>query len=330
MAQQTHPKFKQKTPLLKDHSFDGVIFDIDNVLIDTRHSYLDAIRNTVEIYLTQGPVPFFSHSASAKFPSLLSPEDVDQFKLLGGFNDDWDCCYGLLIYLLSLPVQKRNIDDLRKSIDLGKFSKTIKQRPLRVSGITALLGRPSTVMIEKIARIFQEVYLGKDLFPILTKNRMKYWKKRGLIHKEKLVFKKPLLQKIKDRGIKLGISTGRSFYEAMFALKRFGISELFDALTTMDEVKKAEREKKESLRKPHPFSLIQTAKKIGAKKKFLYIGDLPDDILAANQAKEALSICSAGFTSLASNPFQASKEMEQVQPDFSLKTPSDLASLLKL
>ena len=75
---------------------DAIIFDIDNVLVDTRHSYLEAIRNTVELYLTHGPIPFFSRSAGGKFPSLITPEDVDQFKLLGGLNDDWDCCYGLL------------------------------------------------------------------------------------------------------------------------------------------------------------------------------------------------------------------------------------------
>ena len=41
--------------------------------------------------------------------------------------------------------------------------KTVKNRPLRISGITALFGRPTTVTIEKVARIFQEVYLGKDI-----------------------------------------------------------------------------------------------------------------------------------------------------------------------
>ena len=63
--------------------------------------------------------------------------------------------------------------------------------------------------------------------------------------------------------MKLGIATGRSYYEASYALKRFGIENLFDAMTTMDDVKKGEREKKESLRKPHPFSLIKTAQAMG-------------------------------------------------------------------
>lgn len=328
MPHKSHPKTHLQHPLIEKYSFDAVIFDIDNVLVDTRHSYLDAIRSTVELYLTHGPIPFFSRSATSKFPSLLTPENVDQFKLLGGFNDDWDCCYGLLVYLLSLPINKRTIEVLKKAMNLEKFCHGIEQKPLRVSGITALFGRPTTITIEKVARIFQEIYLGKDLFPLTTKNKMRYWKKRGLIHREKLVIKKNALEKMRRRGLKLGIATGRSSYEASYALKRFGITDLFDAMTTMDDVKKEEREKKESFRKPHPFSLIKTAQKLGAKKKFLYVGDLPDDILAATRAKSSIAIQSAAFPMLASNPFQTMKELEEVKPDFIVRTPSELYRLL--
>lgn len=328
MKHKVHPQTHPHHPPVEKEHFDAVIFDIDNVLVDTRQSYLDAIRNTVELYLTHGPIPFFSQSTSEKFPSLLTAEDVDCFKLLGGFNDDWDCCYGLLVYLLSLPVKKRTVEALKKSIHLEKFSKTIKTRPLRVAGITALFGRPTTVTIEKVARIFQEVYLGKDLFPRVTQNKMRYWKKRGLIHHEKLVFKKNILEKLKHQGLKLGIATGRPLYEAVHALKHFEIEDLFDAMTTMDEVKKEERERKESLRKPHPFSIIKTAQALGAKKKFLYVGDLPDDILAANRAKASLSIKAAAFPMLAANPFQAIKEIETEKPDFIVRTPSELCHLL--
>ncbi len=330
MKQKVSSKAPIQHPPVEKVRADAIIFDIDNVLVDTRLSYLEAIRNTVELYLTHGPIPFFSRSAGGKFPSLLTPEDVDQFKLLGGLNDDWDCCYGLLVYLLSLPVKNRTLEALKKSIAIEKFAKSIKQRPLRVSGITALFGRPTTVTIEKVARIFQEIYLGKDIFPRVTMNRMRYWKKRGLIHREKLVFKRPILEKLKSHGLKLGIATGRPLYEASHALKHFGIADLFDAMTTMDDVKKEEREKKESLRKPHPFSILRTAQALGAKKKFLYVGDLPDDVLAANRAKASLSIRSVAFPMLAANPFQAAKELASVKPDFLIKTPADLCRLLKI
>ena len=330
MKQKVPSKGPVLHPTVDTVKADAIIFDIDNVLVDTRHSYLDAIRNTVELYLTHGPIPFFSRSAGGKFPSLITPEDVDQFKLLGGLNDDWDCCYGMLVYLLSLPTKNRTLEALKKSVAIEKFAKSIKQRPLRVSGITALFGRPTTVTIEKVARIFQEVYLGKDIFPRVTMNRMRYWKKRGLIHREKLIFKRPILEKLKNHGLKLGIATGRPLYEASHALKHFGIADLFDAVITMNDVKKEEREKKESLRKPHPFSILKTAQALGMKKKYLYVGDLPDDVLAANRAKAFLSIRSVAFPMLAANPFQAAKELEAVHPDFLIKTPADLCRLLKI
>lgn len=308
-------------------AFDAVIFDIDNVLIDTRRSYLEAIRYTVEYYLTRGSVPFFKKNRSSRKPEILSPEDVNQFKLLGGFNDDWDCCYGLLIYLLSLPVQKRTAEDLKAQINLEEFSRKIKQRPLKVSGLVKLFGIKNIVMIEKIARIFQEVYLGKNIFENTERKRAVYWKKRGLIEKEKLVFKADILKKLKDRGIHLGIATGRPRFEAIYSLKRFGILDLFEAITTMDEVKRAEQLMKRSLRKPHPFSLIETAKKIGVKKKFLYIGDLPDDILAANEAKSTLDICSAAFPLLAGQCPALADEIQKEKPDFMLTKPRQILAI---
>ncbi len=308
-------------------AFDAVIFDIDNVLIDTRMSYLEAIRWTIEIYLTSGTIPLFSPNPKPGSPPLLTSQDVDQFKLLGGFNDDWDCCYGILVYLLSQPVKKRTLAALKKSINIRRFAQAVKNRPLGVSGIVKIFERPSSIMIERIARIFQEVYLGKDLFETTENKKAAYWKKRGLIHKEKLVFKKPILSRLKQMGLQLGIATGRSRFEALHALKRFGILELFDALTPIDEVKKAERLLKQSLRKPHPYSILETAKKLGNHKRFLYLGDLPDDVIAANRSKETLSIFSAVFPSLARNPKETMVEITKVKPDFVVQKPRDLISL---
>ena len=66
-------------------SFNALLFDIDNVLVDTRASYLTAIQKTVELYLDR--------------PGVVSLKEIDQFKLLGGFNDDWDACFGIITFL---------------------------------------------------------------------------------------------------------------------------------------------------------------------------------------------------------------------------------------
>lgn len=308
-------------------SFEGILFDIDNVLIDTRDSYLETIRWTVEIYLTHGKIPLFQAAPKGERPALLTPADIHQFKLLGGFNDDWDCCYGLLHYLLSLNPKSRTIEALRKEMNLKSLASKASERPLRVEGITKRFGRSPFVMIEKISRIFQEIYLGKDLFAATEKRKALYWNKKGLIRNERLLIKPGHLAKLKAKGLKLGIATGRPRFEATYSLESFGILKLFDAMTTIDEVRMAERMEKKSLRKPHPHSLLETARKMKLKTGLLYVGDLPDDVLAANRAKENLGIHSAAFLAGSDSIPSTLEELKKESPDFILYKADELLKL---
>jgi phosphoglycolate phosphatase-like HAD superfamily hydrolase len=259
---------------------------------------------------------------------VLTARDVNIFKLLGGFNDDWDCCYGLLVYLLNLPVKGRTVMHLKEQMNLRKFADRVKERPLRVTGIVRMLGRPSFVTIEKISRIFQEIYLGRDLFRQRERQEPVYWHKRGLIRKERLIFKKAGLVRLRQMGVQLGIATGRSHIEAGYSLRHFGVADLFDAATTMDDVKRAEREQKQSLRKPNPYSLIETARKLGPHKRFLYVGDLPDDVLAVQAARPNLAIDSACYARMAADHKMTMKEVLKAGPDHILYKPSDLTALV--
>ena len=183
--------------------------------------------------------------------------------------------------------------------------------------------------IEKISRIFQEIYLGADLVEMCEKRRAVCWKKKGLLHKEKLIFKKAMLEKLKALGLKLGITTGRPRFEALYVLKKFHIEPLFDAVTTMDDVKKAERQMSCSLRKPHPFSLVETAKKIGLKKKFLYVGDLPDDIFAALRAKTEVQISAMGFSGKAHDRDTAKAALLNAGAEWVFEKPAEIFKLIR-
>ena len=102
-----------------------------------------------------------------------------------------------------------------------------------------------------------------------------------------------------------------------------------DAITTMNEVKAAEIKMKRSLRKPHPYSVLQTAKALGAEKRFLYVGDLPDDMLAAREAQAGITIGSVGFPWFTPNPKTALQEIQKTKPDFILKKAVDLPKLVR-
>jgi len=255
--------------------FDSVIFDIDNVLVDTRASYTDCIRRTVEVYLER--YFGFHNSRSA----LLSRSDIETFKSFGGFNDDWDTCLGLLLYLLSLNPKRHSLNELRKKKKINKLAHEIKTRPLGTRGAERSFGKKAGVSIRRVSEIFQQLYLSE------------------FVWNEKLLIQKPTLKRLRRIGLGLGIVTGRNAQEAQFALRRFQIDSLFGPVVTLDDTPK-------EMKKPHPFGLLKVAKALGSSMRYLYVGDLPDDMLAAKRAKKKITISACGYLQ-ASN---SAKEMK--------------------
>ena len=158
----------------KSISLQGVIFDIDGVLVDTRPSYLEAIRITTEVYLTQ--ILGFSKTSS----SLLSLKEIELFKMLGGFNNDWDCVQGLLCYFLSLSPskEKKSLKVLRSKKNFPALLKTKNKRFLK--------SNQKLISYNLIVAIFQEIYLGKNFYPKVYKKKPRFWNKQGLYLKEKM------------------------------------------------------------------------------------------------------------------------------------------------
>jgi len=132
-----------------------------------------------------------------------------------------------------------------------------------------------------VQRIFQEIYQGSQDFKKNYKTEPLYYQGEGFFKKETLLVDKQKLQ-ILAVNKQLAIATGRVRAEADMVLKSFGIDSLFKVIITDDDVTIAER-------KPNPAMLYQAAEKIGGQ-KFLYVGDLPDDVRAANSAKDKLEL----------------------------------------
>lgn len=83
---------KEKS-LDKIRKVDAIIFDCDGVLIDIRESYNRAISETVA-YITKELI-------GPRFPEdLVSREVIYLFKKSGGFNNDWDSAYAILMLIL--------------------------------------------------------------------------------------------------------------------------------------------------------------------------------------------------------------------------------------
>ncbi|MEM1550650.1 MAG: hypothetical protein QXX56_02735 [Candidatus Bathyarchaeia archaeon] len=110
-----------KESKLKDiKRIDAVIFDCDGVLIDVRETYDKAISKTVKwIFeaLTGHLIP----------EELVSDEIIFLFRRSGGFNDDCDIAYGILMFLLcEMPI--KFLRELTEMVGLLRHEKGVAER----------------------------------------------------------------------------------------------------------------------------------------------------------------------------------------------------------
>ena len=87
---------------------------------------------------------------------------------------------------------------------------------------------------------------------------------------------KEMLQAVKAAGCKIGVVTSRTGESTEFYMKKFGISDYFDAIVSCDDTDK---------HKPDPEPLFLGLKKLGAAAgEALMVGDSSFDIRCANSA----------------------------------------------
>ncbi len=289
----------------------NVIFDIDGVLIDVRRSFHDTIKSTVTYYLKE----FLDIPVKRQ---AISEEDIQSFKLLGGFNDDWDLTAGMLYYFVSLipkstisfkdktvkeiqdllrfKVKKNNNIFLKK--DIAAFVRKIKSPGIK--GILKATGEKNKDLVlyegdvldsNLVKRVFQEIYWGIDMFPRVYNEKNKFCFKPGKVHKEMLIADRLLLKKLSEKkDVVLSIVTGREKFDAEYSLEKYDIRKFFSNIITLTDIK----DKK--FKKPDPYclNLLETQIKKPIKQRF-YVGDQIDDIKMVNSVRKDYDIKGIGF-----------------------------------
>lgn len=87
-----------------------------------------------------------------------------------------------------------------------------------------------------------------------------------------------VLKELKDRGQRLALITTSERRMVMPALERYGITELFEAIITDDDIEKSQR-------KPHPKPLLMALERMGGTPgRAIMVGDRDKDILAGQNA----------------------------------------------
>ena len=282
-----------------------IVLDMDGVIIDVSGSYRDTVRKTAGLFF-KGAVSWES------LPDPLFPlTDLARVKQSGGLNNDWDLTFlviNLLFTLVKIPTYYKDPDPW------SRYKKTMRRCDVAAlahflnstkNPITALLKKNGKKKHEFISglytgdvgsgniikQIFQEIYLGKDLFESTYGVTTKVYYNKGYINREKLLIDKSILENLSKSNI-LAIATGRPKAEADYPLDRFGLRKFFTVIYTLDDCLRKEQnifkleKKKVSLSKPNPFMLDAIEETLKDRiSEFYYVGDMPDDMVATSRSR---------------------------------------------
>jgi HAD superfamily hydrolase (TIGR01548 family) len=306
-----------------------IVFDMDGVLIDVSRSYREAVRKTARLFL-QGAKSF------EKLPDpLFSLVDLARLKQTGGLNNDWDLTsqvLSLLFALVKAPADPAAYGtrffntSVIKTCDVSELADFLKTSSSPLKDLFIRYGRRKDPFIADcfradvgtgnvIKQIFQEIYLGRTLFSKTYGSEPQFWKTGGLINEERLLIDRSILKRLSEEHF-LAIATGRPQAEADHPLDHFTIREYFRSVITLDDCILEEEQifkehgERVSLSKPNPFMLDLIPRRSG--KDFLrcyYIGDTPDDMLAARSSQTGY----LGLGVVISSPDQTSLRHELIK-----------------
>lgn len=121
-----------------------------------------------------------------------------------------------------------------------------------------------------------------------------------------------VLRKLKNRGIKLGLVTGKDRRRTLELLNHFDIA-IFDVIVAGDDVE---------LPKPHPQPILMALAAVGiAAKDAMMIGDSPNDLISARRA--FVESCAVGWG------IGSRMELENENPNYFVDTPDEIMDVLE-
>lgn len=259
-------------------NLDAIIFDCDGVLIDVTNSYDLTIKKCVD-YIT-------NKIALINELNLVSTKIIGGFKDTGGFNDEVDVTYALVLSIvaakkLNKPFSKFIIEVIKNSDQTGITSveKFLNSLKVDLSDIKQKLVYPGKRSESLLSSIFDEMFYGTELYTQLYKRKPQFFNGTGLIENDIVLVTHDLLGKLHKR-FKNNISmvTGRGLVSASYSLKK-----LFDGFDLKNS-RFLEDEPRE-MAKPNPKSLISSIKGMGASCS-VFVGDSTEDYLMARKTNE--------------------------------------------
>ena len=247
--------------------FDAIALDCDGVLVDIRESYDATINQTVSFILKK--------YTETQIPSI-TPKVIAGFKATGGFNDEIDLAYAII---LSLYKGNENFiwQVIKNSDRTGIIS--AESYILEKYPETEILKKEINYFNDKnniIKSIFDELFYGKILYKKFF-NKESRFTDEGLIKKDEIILNKDtvtFLQKIFNK--KIVMVTGRGLNSVRYSLDEFMDKINLDASIFLEDESR-------NLAKPNPESLIRTITKMQSS-HCVFVGDSMEELIMSKDA----------------------------------------------
>lgn len=302
-------------------SADGIIFDCDGVLIDITKSYDLAIDKTVKYVLEN----FSQIVDSIRIDSKI----IDGFKSSGGFNDEVDLTYAVILSLvaakkLNKPQHEFVFEVISNADSSGILSvEKYLEKLVDISDIKNQLSYPGTHHDNPLYKIFDQIFYGPELYIKLFKQPSQF-SEPGLIENDIVIVNNLLVEKLQKRfNSKISIVSGRGKESIKYSLKL--LLDKFDLKNSAF----LEDEPRE-LAKPNPESLIRSINGMDCN-HCIYVGDSMEDFI---MAKKATSLdCKTTFCAIigtSKNPQEKLELFEQNGAQFVLESINLLPKMLNL
>ena len=260
---------------------DCALFDVDGVLVDVRKSYNLAIKKATEFML--------GRVSGQPRRGLVTDRIILKLRQSGGFNNDTDTTYAIVLATLSNP--PKNVAQGRQFLltvaenadETGILSVEQFLRPYGIEKWKSEFEYPAPVSESMLARVFDEIFYGPELFKRQNGLQPKYWKGKALIKNDvQVVTASTMRQLYKIFGGRLAMVTGRSRVAADYSLKK--LVKYFD----LDACVFLEDEKRE-FAKPNPYAVKRAMETLGARSA-VYSGDSAEDLLMARRAEKEIGV----------------------------------------
>jgi phosphoglycolate phosphatase-like HAD superfamily hydrolase len=332
---------------------DALVVSLNDVLVDVSMSYREVVRQTVQLYLEQ------AIGLPTTDEPLLTADEVTLLQKVGIFTNYWELATAFIIYFIEslppVPVPtfpskvhvpaiiaylqmagggrlKTTIDDLREKKNIAQMAEQIAAAGGGIDGAYKALPRENRHLVvdvgnitksNLVGRIFQELYLGAELFEQAYEEPAVTVQTPGYIDQESLLIDRDILVQI-SRKIPVAVISDRPRIEVDYTLKARKMEKYFQAVISLDDIHEAGGKQI-----PDPWPLLEAAQRIHPTPVHTaYIGSNPGDVRAAKAANEIVPFTAIACLVGAHDKDALRQEFEKFKANIILGHPDHLKDLI--